>query len=67
MERAARRRALLPRAQQHEAREEKGRKDWPLFDRNAARTPPAEVHRSVLGTVDILHAIAMMMIESATL
>lgn len=55
---------LLFRAQEHEAREEKGRRDWPLRNRNAARDPPKELHESVLKTADILHAIEMI-IESA--
>lgn len=47
------------RAQKHEAREEKGRKDWPLRSRDAVRSPPKELPVSALGAVSILHAIEM--------
>lgn len=55
---------LSLRAQEYDAREDKGRKDWLLRDRATARNLPKELHICVLETVDILHAIEVM-IESA--
>jgi hypothetical protein len=46
------------RAQKHEAREEKARKDWPLRDRDAARSPPEAMQVRLLFDLGILHAIA---------
>lgn len=48
------------RAQEHEAREEKAREHRPLRSRDAARSAPEELHMSVLGTVEILHAIEII-------
>lgn len=55
---------LLFRVQEHEAREGKGRRDWPQRSRTIARDPLKELHESVLEIVDILHAIELA-IESA--
>jgi hypothetical protein len=56
---------LLFRVHDCEAREEKGRTDWPLRDRIADRKPPSELCDSVLEMPGILHAIDMI-IESAS-
>ena len=51
---------LLFRAQKHEAREEKGRKDWPPRNRVVVRNPPEELHVSALEIVGILLVIEMI-------
>jgi hypothetical protein len=51
---------LLLRVQEHEAREGKGGRDWPLRNRITALDPPSGLHESVLETTGILHAIEMI-------
>jgi hypothetical protein len=48
------------RVQEHEAREDKAREHWLLRNRHTTRGAPEELHISVLGTVEILHAIEII-------
>lgn len=51
---------LLLGDHEYVAREGKGRKDWRLRNRVAARNPPLVLLGSALGTASILHAMESM-------